>query len=94
MHIFRALHPIARSLPGIGRQGYPSARIILVILGVGVVALSLLSRDYLEPYSTPAGQVMLLAVGGLLAAGAVLMDRMSRIELPQRFTPRRPTVTP
>jgi tight adherence protein B len=71
-----------------------SARMILVILCVGVVAISVLSRDYLEPYSEPGGQVMLLAVGGLFAAGCVLLDRMSRIELPQRFSPRHRRLTP
>jgi Flp pilus assembly protein TadB len=71
-----------------------SASMILVILCVGVVAITTLSRDYLDPYADPGGQVMLLVVGGLFAAGVVLMDRMSRIELPQRFSPRRRTVTP
>lgn len=71
-----------------------SARMILVILAAMVVLISLLSRDYLSSYGTPGGQAVLLVVGGLLAAGAVLMDRMSRIELPQRFTPRRKAVSP
>jgi tight adherence protein B len=66
-----------------------SARMILVILCVGVVGISLLSRDYLEPYSSPEGQVILLVAAGLFAGGCVLLERMSRIELPERFTPRR-----
>jgi tight adherence protein B len=66
-----------------------SARMILVILCVGVVGISLLSRDYLEPYSTVEGQVILVVVAGLFAGGCVGLERMSRIELPQRFTPRR-----
>ncbi len=66
-----------------------SARMILVILCVGVVGISLLSRDYLEPYSSPEGQVILVAVAGLFASGCVLLERMSRIDLPQRFAPRR-----
>ena len=71
-----------------------SARMILVIFCVGVVGISLLSRDYLEPYSSPGGQVMLVVVAGLFAGGCLLMDRMSRIELPQRFAPRRKVTVP
>jgi tight adherence protein B len=71
-----------------------SARMILVILCVGVVAISLLSRDYLALYSSPGGQVMLVVVGGLFAGGCLLMERMSRIELPQRFAPRRKATVP
>jgi len=71
-----------------------SARMILVIFCVGVVAISLLSRDYLAPYSSPGGQVMLVVVAGLFAGGCLLMDRMSRIELPQRFAPRRKATVP
>jgi Flp pilus assembly protein TadB len=65
-----------------------SARMILVILCVGVVGIALLSRDYLEPYSSAEGQVILVVATGLFAGGCVLLERMSRIELPQRFAPR------
>ena len=65
-----------------------SARLILGVLASAVALIALLSRAYLAPYGTPAGQPVLVIVGGAFAAGCVLLDRMSRIELPQRFTPR------
>ncbi len=51
--------------------------------------LMLFSRSYLEPYDTAAGQVVLLAIGALFAVSLVGMDRMARIETPERFVARR-----
>jgi hypothetical protein len=58
------------------------------------VLISVMSRPYLEPYGTPAGQTVLVVTGAAFAAGCVLLDRMSRIELPERFTPRQRTSPP
>lgn len=71
-----------------------SARMLLVILFVVVAVIALLFRSYLEPYGTPAGQAVLVAVVAMFAGGSVLLDRMSRIEPPQRFVPRRKAVLP
>jgi Flp pilus assembly protein TadB len=71
-----------------------SARLILGVLVTAVVLIASLSRPYLEPYGTPAGQAVLVVVGAAFAAGCVLLDRMSRIELPERFTPRQRTSPP
>jgi tight adherence protein B len=71
-----------------------SARLILGVLVTAVVLIASLSRTYLEPYGTPAGQAVLVVVGAAFAAGCVLLDRMSRIELPERFTPRQRTAPP
>jgi tight adherence protein B len=71
-------------------QLHTASRIIVGVLAVAVIALSALSRGYLEPYGTVFGQVWLLAVGALFAGGVLLLERMSHIELPERFTPRRP----
>jgi ABC-type nitrate/sulfonate/bicarbonate transport system permease component len=71
-----------------------SARLILGVLVAAVVLIASLSRTYLEPYGTPAGQAVLVIVGGAFAAGCVLLDRMSRIELPERFPPRQRTSPP
>jgi tight adherence protein B len=65
-----------------------SSRMMLMILVVVAAAIAALSRDYLEPYGTPLGQMVLVTVAAMFAAGAVLLDRMSRIEPPQRFMPR------
>jgi Flp pilus assembly protein TadB len=66
-----------------------SSRLLLGLIVVAFLALAVLNRGYLEPYSTPTGQTVLIVVAGMFAFGALLMDRMSRIQLPDRFTPRR-----
>jgi Flp pilus assembly protein TadB len=69
-----------------------ASRMIVGILIVAVLVLSVMSRGYLEPYGTVAGQMWLVLVGGVFALGVVLMEYMSRIELPERFSPRRARV--
>lgn len=59
---------------------------ILVLAGLGFAAVS---RGYFEPYGEPGGQVALTVVAGLFAAGTVSLERMSRIQTVERFTPRR-----
>lgn len=62
-----------------------------VILGVVVATiglLALLNRDYLEVYASPAGQVVLLIVGGIFALGGWLLVRMAELDMPDRFTAR------
>jgi len=62
-----------------------------VILGVVVATiglLALLNREYLEVYASPAGQVVLLIVGGIFALGGWLLVRMAEIDMPERFTAR------
>lgn len=70
-----------------------SARVIVTILGMVVVLLPVLSRNYLAPYGSPGGQVVLVVVAGLFAGGCVLLERMAAIDMPERFVPRR-TVHP
>jgi tight adherence protein B len=53
--------------------------------------LLVFSRSYLEPYDRPAGQAVLLAIGALFAASLVGMERMARIQAPERFVARRPS---
>jgi Flp pilus assembly protein TadB len=74
-------------------QLHTASRMIIAVLAVFVLALSVLSRGYLEPYRTVAGQMWLVLVGVLFAIGVLLLDRMSHIELPERFTARRPRRT-
>jgi len=61
-----------------------SASVVLFALG-----LVLFDRGYLEPYDSVGGQVVLLAIGSIFACSIVVMDRMGRIELPERFVGRR-----
>lgn len=69
-----------------------ASRMIVVILIAIVLLLSVMSRGYLEPYGTAVGQLWLVGVGGIFAVGVLLLERMSRIDLPERFSPRRAQV--
>ena len=74
-------------------QLHTASRMIIAVLALAVLGLSVLSRGYLEPYRTVAGQMWLVVVGVLFAVGVLLLDRMSHIDLPERFTARRPRRT-
>lgn len=61
---------------------------VKVVVGVtaGLAAfLAVLNHGYLAPYASPTGQLVLLAVGGLFAAGFAWMARMSRPQRPARL---------
>lgn len=68
---------------------HTSSKIILSVVGVAMLLLVLVGRDFMEPYGTTAGQLVLLVAGGMLAGGLVLLNRMSQIDMPERFSPRR-----
>jgi hypothetical protein len=51
-------------------------------MAAGLVALN---REYLDPYDSLAGQLMLLAVGGLFAAAFAWLARAARPSQPERF---------
>ncbi len=50
-----------------------------------VLGLSVLNRDYVEPYGTALGQLVLCIVVGLFAAGFLWMRRLSGVITPARF---------
>jgi Flp pilus assembly protein TadB len=62
-----------------------SVQIIVGVTILFVIGLPLLNRTYVEPYSTPAGQLVLAVVLGIFALGFMWMRRLSRLEMPQRF---------
>ena len=62
-----------------------TARIVstcTLLLGGGLV---LFNRDFLAPYGTTEGQVVLAIVGGIFALGFWWLTRMSGISSPERF---------
>ena len=74
----------------VGRARSRSAvRIIVAVVAVFVVGLLLLDRAYLRPYDTAAGQLVLALILATFGASFVLMSRMGRIAMPQRFVARR-----
>jgi Flp pilus assembly protein TadB len=62
-----------------------SVQIIVGVTVLFVIGLPLLNRTYVEPYGTPAGQLVLAVVLGIFALGFLWMRRLSRLEMPQRF---------
>lgn len=74
----------------VGRARSRSAvRIIVAVVVTFVVGLLLFNRVYLQPYDSAAGQVVLLMILATFAASFVMMSRMGRIAMPQRFVARR-----
>lgn len=76
----------------VGRTRVRTATKVIVGVVIAAVAfLALVNRDYLGVYDSPAGQVVLAIVGSIFATGGWLLARMSRIDLPERFTARSST---
>jgi hypothetical protein len=71
-----------------------SVRVISGSVALFALGLVLFDRSYLGPYASGGGQFALLAVGGVFAGSVVAMDRMGRIQLPDRFVGRRGEVEP
>lgn len=61
-----------------------SVRVIIAIAVLMATGMIAFNREFLEPYDSPGGQVMLAVVGAMFAAGFVWLARMSRIEDPPR----------
>ncbi|WP_456789708.1 type II secretion system F family protein [Cellulomonas sp. P5_C5] len=69
-----------------------SAQIVMIFSLAVVLGISLFNPDYVAPYSTPTGQLVLLIVIGLFGAGFWWMKRLSGVDVPERFlvaTPER-----
>ena len=55
-----------------------SVRTVVMFSVFFAAALALLARNYLSPYGSPTGQMVLAAVGGLYAAGLTLLVTLAR----------------
>lgn len=65
-----------------------SARIVMGVTAFTVAFLYIFSRELLDVYDTPIGQIWLLVVLGIFAVGGWLMNHYSQIEMPERFSAR------
>ena len=77
----------------VGRARSRSAvRIIITVVLAFVCFLLAFDREYLSPYDTAGGQLILTAiVAGDVGGSFVLMERIGRITMPERFIARRTT---
>lgn len=65
-----------------------AVRVVVGSLGMFAGGLILFNPQYLEPYQSVTGQVVLLLVAGVMGTGYVLMQRMARLRVPERFLTR------
>jgi Flp pilus assembly protein TadB len=64
-------------------------RSVLAIMAAFVVLLLLTAREYLAPYRTPIGQLILLVVCAIWAMAIVAMGRLGRSQPTERFLRRK-----
>jgi tight adherence protein B len=64
-----------------------NVRVLVAITAVVLTVTLLFARDYLTPFTTPLGQVMLAAIVGVFAAAVVLLARITRQPTTPRFLP-------
>ncbi len=63
-------------------------RSVTIVVGITVgvvVGLAVFNRAYVEPYSSPLGQVVLLLVMAVFAAGILWLRALAKDDLPERF---------
>jgi hypothetical protein len=76
----------------VGRtQVRTASKVIIGVVAATIALLAVLNRDYLAVYADPAGQLVLLVVGGIFALGGWLLVRMAELEMPERFSARTST---
>jgi tight adherence protein B len=71
-------------------QTYVTTRLIVVLTIAMVTWLVVGQRHYMAPYDSPAGQLVLLAVGAVFAAGGLRMHQMARLAEPARLLAHQP----
>jgi len=70
----------------IGRSRTRAAVRIISFTVTGFVgALLLLNRDYLAPYGTTSGQIVLVGIVGVFTLALVLLHLGSKLQVPERF---------
>ncbi|PGH48885.1 type II secretion system F family protein [Streptomyces sp. Ru87] len=78
-------------------QRASTRRSVQIVIGVSVafvLGLAVFNRDFVAPYGTPLGQLVLGCVCGLFAMGFWWLRKLSSIETPDRFLTRdEPSVT-
>lgn len=72
----------------ISAQRASTRRSVQIVVGVTVafvLGLAIFNGGYVEPYSSPSGQLVLLVVLSFFAAGFAWMRRLAVFEVPERF---------
>jgi Flp pilus assembly protein TadB len=87
--ITRSEVALRREIEASRAQVHTAARMMVGILIAAGLGFAVVSHGYFGPYAEPAGQVALVVVAALFTAGTLALERMSRIQTVERFTPRR-----
>ena len=69
-------------------QRRSTRRSVQIVVGVTLVMVALLvlfNREYVEPYAAPEGQLVLVVVLAMFAAGFTWLKRLSGFDVPGRF---------
>lgn len=69
-----------------------SAQIVVIFSVLVVLGLAVFNRDFVKPYSSVTGQLVLLVVLTLFALGIMWMRRLAGVRLPRRFLTARAVV--
>jgi Flp pilus assembly protein TadB len=70
-----------------------SVQIIVSVVVVFVLGMAIFNRHFVEPFGTPAGQLVLVLVLGLFGLGFIWLRRLAKVESPNRFLLRHPAPT-
>jgi Flp pilus assembly protein TadB len=62
-----------------------AVQIIVVAVTLVVVGMAVLDHEYVKPYGTPVGQLVLSLVMLLFAGGFFWLRRLSEVKTPERF---------
>ena len=68
-----------------------AVRIITVVVLAFVLGLYALNPSYLQPYGSPSGMLVLAVIIALFAGSLVLLQRLGRVDTPDRFVAQRST---
>jgi Flp pilus assembly protein TadB len=75
-----------RSLVTAERRSTRRSVVIVIAVSVGMaLLLAIFDHDFLKPYNSPFGQLILAFIAGLYAAGILWLRRLARFESPQRM---------
>ena len=66
-------------------QLYTEARATVISIGVLGIVITLIAREFLEPYSTVTGQIVLAVVMGIVVASAALLVQAGRPQPERRL---------
>ena len=67
-----------------------SVQIIVAVVVVFVLGMAIFNRQFVAPFGTPVGQVVLAFVLGLFGLGFIWLRRLAKVESPSRFLLRHP----